>query len=242
MKSTSLKNIARRVLFTSAKQCNTQTNITNKLHFISRLNATSKKEQATSIASKPFSGVPIAPVTPCEEVLDQNGFGEEPSRRDILDLIWRNKQRKELSIDKIASELGYTNVYTAQLLLMNTPLNPSKASQFQQILELPDSCMNELMKSPHRRFDESINQEPNTYRLLEAVQHNGEALKLLTNEKFGDGIMSAIDFYVSVDKVIGPNGEDRVEIKFNGKFLPFIEQNVSELQKCKPPPKSKSKK
>ena len=95
--------------------------------------------------------------------------------------------------------------------------------------------MAQLVKSPHRRFDTSITQEPNTYRMIEAIQHNGEAIKLLTNEKFGDGIMSAIDFYVSVDKVIGPNKEERVEIKFNGKFLPFVEQNTQDLDQCKSP-------
>ena len=189
--------------------------------------------------NKQFSANSIKPVTPLDEHewnLNENENSNEQyySRQDILKMIWEKKEELNLSIDDIAKELGYTNVYTGQLLLMNVPLNPSKASKFVNILDLPQECINQLVKSPHRRFDTNISQEPNTYRMIEAIQHNGEAIKLLTNEKFGDGIMSAIDFYVSVDKVIGPNNEERVEIKFNGKFLPFIEQNTEDLNKCKP--------
>jgi cyanate lyase len=65
---------------------------------------------------------------------------------------------------------------------------------------------------------------PNTYRLYEAICHNGEAIKSLINEQCGDGIMSAIDFYLDVRRTVGVNGEKRVVLTFNGKFLPFIEQ------------------
>lgn len=54
------------------------------------------------------------------------------------------------------------------------------------------------------------------YRLYEAIMHNGEAIKAVINEEFGDGIMSAIDFYCTVDKMEGVQGERRVVITFNG--------------------------
>jgi cyanate lyase len=60
-------------------------------------------------------------------------------------------------------------------------------------------------------------QEPSIYRLYEAIMHNGEAIKALVNEEFGDGIMSAIDFYCTVDRMEGTQGERRVVITFNGK-------------------------
>ena len=59
---------------------------------------------------------------------------------------------------------------------------------------------------------------------MQAVTHYGEALKAITNEEFGDGIMSAIDFYCTVGKIKGAGGEDRVLITLNGKFLPHVEQ------------------
>lgn len=54
------------------------------------------------------------------------------------------------------------------------------------------------------------------------------AIKALLNEKFGDGIMSAIDMYCTVDKVKGKHGEDRVVITMNGKFLPHVEQKSAD--------------
>ena len=56
------------------------------------------------------------------------------------------------------------------------------------------------------------------------MQHYGCAVKHLVNEKKGDGIISAIDLYMNVDVVKGKQGEDRVVVTLNGKFLPHIEQ------------------
>lgn len=91
-------------------------------------------------------------------------------------------------------------------------------------IELED--LEAMKKAPMRSFDEGILQEPLIYRLNEAINHYGSALKAIINEEFGDGIMSAIDFYMTVDKVIGVNGEDRVVITFNGKFLPHVERRI----------------
>ncbi|CAM9652788.1 unnamed protein product [Ascophyllum nodosum] len=81
-----------------------------------------------------------------------------------------------------------------------------------------------MQRCPYRSFDHSVSDEPLVYRLQEAVLHYGEGLKSIINEKFGDGIMSAIDVFVTVEKIKGSQGEDRVVITFNGKFLPHIEQ------------------
>ena len=82
--------------------------------------------------------------------------------------------------------------------------------------------------TPFRTWDPEILKEPHVYRTYEAVTHYGNTLKLLINEKFGDGIMSAIDFYMTVGKTVGKGGEDRVVITFNGKFLKHIEQNAAD--------------
>lgn len=58
------------------------------------------------------------------------------------------------------------------------------------------------------------------YRLYEAVGIYGTSIKEVVQEKFGDGIMSAIDFSIDIDKEENPNG-DRVVIVLNGKFLPY---------------------
>ena len=82
----------------------------------------------------------------------------------------------------------------------------------------------EMRKCPMRSFDPTIIQEPNIYRMTEVCLHYGDSIKEVMNEKFGDGIMSAIDFKITVDKIKGDKGEDRMVVTMNGKFLPHIEQ------------------
>ncbi|KAL2921287.1 Cyanate hydratase [Bienertia sinuspersici] len=67
------------------------------------------------------------------------------------------------------------------------------------------------------------------FRLHEATMHFGESIKEIINEEFGDGIMSAIDFYCSVDKVQGVDGKDRVVVTFDGKYLPYSEQKSEHM-------------
>ena len=91
-----------------------------------------------------------------------------------------------------------------------------------------------ISKAPFRGWDPEILKEPNVYRTYEAITHYGNAIKLLINEKFGDGIMSAIDFYMTVGGTVGKMGEKRVVITFNGKFLPFIEQVAADNSAASP--------
>ncbi len=62
--------------------------------------------------------------------------------------------------------------------------------------------------------------DPLIYRLYELVLVNGPAMKVLIEEEFGDGIMSAIDFDMSIERQADPKG-DRVKLGMTGKFLPF---------------------
>ena len=62
--------------------------------------------------------------------------------------------------------------------------------------------------------------DPLVYRLYELVMVNGPALKALIEEEFGDGIMSAIDFDMQVERQPDPKG-DRVRLSMSGKFLPY---------------------
>jgi cyanate lyase len=67
-------------------------------------------------------------------------------------------------------------------------------------------------------------QDPLVYRLVEAMQMYGLGLSHLVTEKKGDGIISAIDMFVTLDMVKGKAGEDRFALTVNGKFLPHLEQ------------------
>lgn len=145
---------------------------------------------------------------------------------DRVSRVLAVKANSNLSYDEIAKKLGVTNVYAAQLLMGQAKLTPQTAQKLKDTLpEISDDDIDSMQKDfPMRSFDDEILKEPNVYRTYEAITHNGEAIKAIINEQCGDGIMSAIDFYMDVGTTTGKNGEKRVVISFNGKFLPFIEQ------------------
>jgi len=130
-----------------------------------------------------------------------------------------------MSFDALATSLGLTNTYTCQLLLGQAQLKDGTAEKLKSILPALEADDIAAMKgAPMRGFDDEILKEPNVYRTYEAITHYGLAIKTLINEQCGDGIMSAIDFFLDVGTTTGKLGEKRVVITFNGKFLPFIEQ------------------
>ena len=135
------------------------------------------------------------------------------------------KAKAGLTYDKLASKLGITNTYAAQILLGQTKLSAATAAKLQAALPISEQDIEDMKSTyPMRGFDDEILKEPNVYRTYEAITHYGEAIKSIINEQCGDGIMSAIDFYCDVGTTTGVNGEKRVVITFNGKFLPHIEQ------------------
>ncbi|KAH6557717.1 hypothetical protein KP509_1Z098700 [Ceratopteris richardii] len=147
------------------------------------------------------------------------------------------KESSGKTFSQIAEEIGVTNVFLAQLFHRQAPLPDSLAKPL--LNAVPQLGTNNLLESmkpiPMRSCDPSTLQDPTIYRFNEAVAHNAESIKKIINEEFGDGIMSAVGFYCSVEKVKGKDGEDRVAVVFNGKFLPYVvqrvEDNTAKLQK-----------
>ena len=123
-----------------------------------------------------------------------------------------------MSFDDLATKLGLTNTYTAQIFFGQAQLKPKTADKLKATLPgLTDADLAAMQGAPMRGFDDAILKEPNVYRTYEAVTHYGLAIKTLINEQCGDGIMSAIDFYCDVGTTTGKAGEKRVVITFNGK-------------------------
>ena len=147
------------------------------------------------------------------------------NREVLIEMLQAHKAASGMTYDEIARALDLCNAYTAQLFRGQAQLKPATRTKLTQLIPaMTDDVLEEMGRPPMRAYDPQIAQEPLVYRLIEAVMHYGESIKDLINEQLGDGIMSAIDFYLSVDKVKGSQGEDRVVIVMNGKFLPHIEQ------------------
>ncbi|KAG6522473.1 cyanate hydratase-like [Zingiber officinale] len=158
---------------------------------------------------------------------ETNGTAVAKAVAERLLLAKRNSGK---SFSEIAAETGLTNVYVAQLFRRQAQLKPGTSDALRAAVPaLSDELIREMMEPPFRSFRPDLVQEPAIYRLNEAVMHFGESIKEIINEEFGDGIMSAIDFYCSVDKVKGVDGKDRVVVTFDGKYLPYTEQKSEHM-------------
>lgn len=149
------------------------------------------------------------------------------AKKDLVRQLLEIKQTSGKTYTEIAKEVGLTNLYTAQLFQNQAELKEATAPLLQKAVPgLTDDLIARMKVSPLRQFDPQLIQDPLVYRLYEAVMHYGESIKAIGNEEFGDGIMSAIDMFASVEDVEGKQGEKRLVLTLNGKWLPHIEQRA----------------
>lgn len=142
------------------------------------------------------------------------------NKEEMTDLIIASKKTKGLKWENIAKELGVATTWiTSACLGMNS--TPREVAQnLCKILDLSDEVCTALQDFPHKTWDKTIPQDPVVYRLYEIIGVYGDTIKEIIGEKFGDGIMSAIDFSMNIDKQESAKG-DRVVITLNGKFLGY---------------------
>ncbi len=95
-----------------------------------------------------------------------------------------------------------------------------EAERLGDALGLDAALVDALTRQPNRAAEADLSSDPTIYRFHELVQVYGPALKALIHDRFGDGIMSAINCSISLDRVPHPDG-DRVVITIDGKFLPY---------------------
>jgi cyanate lyase len=139
---------------------------------------------------------------------------------DVTEAIFAIKKEKNLTWEAIADAVGMTDVWITSACLGMNSCTAEVAEKLVAFLGLPSEAKSILMEYPTKTWDQAIPQDPLIYRLYEVVGVYGPTLKEVIQEKFGDGIMSAIDFSMKVDKEENPKG-DRVILTLNGKFLPY---------------------
>ena len=139
---------------------------------------------------------------------------------DVTEAIIVTKKQRSLSWETIANEIGMSTVWTTSACLGMNSMPEAVAEKLCQYLDLPEGAKAALIEFPTKAWDKAIPQDPLIYRLYEVVGVYGDTLKEVIQEKFGDGIMSAIDFTMDVEKEENPKG-DRVILTLNGKFLPY---------------------
>lgn len=133
------------------------------------------------------------------------------------------KRAKGLDFTEIAERVGRPRVWLTAAMLGQHPFDAEAAAALQELLGLDDETTTVLQEVPWRGSYAPTGPptDPTVYRLYEAIQVYGPALKELIHEEWGDGIMSAINFEVDISRRENEDGEDRVRIVMDGKFLPY---------------------
>ncbi len=143
------------------------------------------------------------------------------ARELLTEKILGQKRKLGLTWAAIAGALGPSSpiVYTAAML-GQFQLTADEADKAVTLLELEPDDAQLLIECPLRGNNPMPPTDPLIYRFYELIQNYGPTWKELIHEEFGDGIMSAIDFNMSIERERDPKG-DRVKISMSGKFLPY---------------------
>jgi cyanate lyase len=143
------------------------------------------------------------------------------TKHEMTEAILAAKAAKGVTWAEIAKAAGLSEVYTTSACLGENALDQEEAEKVGALLGLAAGVVQALTRPAVKgEAAATVPKEPTQYRFQEIVYVYGPTLKELIEEKFGLGIMSAIDFTMKVEKQADPKG-DRVVITMNGKFLPY---------------------
>ena len=143
------------------------------------------------------------------------------TRTDVIEIVVAAKLAKKLTWKALAEACGRSEVWTASALLGQQAMSAEEATAAGRLLGLGNEEVALLQVPPSKgSLGTQISTDPLIYRFHEIVQVYGTTLKELIHENFGDGIMSAIDFEMYLEKLADPKG-DRVKVTMHGKFLPY---------------------
>jgi len=146
------------------------------------------------------------------------------TREELTCKILAARRAKGLSWEAVVAEIGGGSaVYLTAALMGQMKLRPEQAERAAKLFDLgPDEKLM-LQEIPYRgSLPTVVPTDPLIYRFYELVQVYGTTWKELIEEEFGDGIMSAIDFDMTIERQPDPKG-DRVRLTLSGKFLPYKE-------------------
>jgi len=142
-------------------------------------------------------------------------------RHQVTQKIISAKVRKQLSWAKVAKHIGQSKEWTTAAMLGQMTLTAKQAAVTQELFDLSDEETLWLQIVPYKgSLPTVVPTDPLIYRWYEIVSVYGSTIKELIHEEFGDGIMSAIDFKMDIQRQPDPNG-DRVNVVLSGKFLPY---------------------
>jgi len=138
----------------------------------------------------------------------------------LTDTLLAAKKARGLTFADLESTLGRDEVWIAALFYGQARASEEEAETLAKTLGLSADTTAAMLEFPSKGLGPIVPTDPLIYRFYEIMQVYGVPMKAVIHEKFGDGIMSAIDFTLDIDKVEDPKG-DRVKVTMCGKFLPY---------------------
>ena len=143
------------------------------------------------------------------------------SRDEVTQMILSAKVRKGIKWSAVAETIGLSKEWTTAACLGQMTLNKEQAEKVGDLFELSDEAVAWLQVVPYKgSLPTAVPTDPLIYRWYELINVYGTTIKELIHEEFGDGIMSAIDFAMDIQREEDPKG-DRVNVVLSGKFLPY---------------------
>lgn len=142
------------------------------------------------------------------------------TKLEMTETIMAAKASKGVTWEAISEAAGMSTVFITSCCLGMNSAPAEAAEKLCAFLDLGKDVASTLQLFPKKEWSQLVPTDPLVYRFYEATGVYGDTLKEIIHEKFGDGIMSAIDFVLTVDKEENPKG-DRVVVTMNGKFLPY---------------------
>ena len=143
------------------------------------------------------------------------------NRNDVTEMIVAAKIAKGLKWADVAARVGLSKEWVTAGCLGQMTFDATQAAILGDLFGLPGQAVALLQVAPYKgSLPTAVPTDPLIYRFYELINVYGTTLKALIHEEFGDGIMSAIDFKMDLQREPDPKG-DRVSIVMSGKFLPY---------------------
>ncbi|WP_421724534.1 cyanase [Bauldia sp.] len=146
------------------------------------------------------------------------------SKLEMTELVMASKFAMGVSWEDISKAAGLSPVFVVSACLGQNTLPADAAAKVANYLDLGNRAkdVETALQLPPKKAQETemVSKDPLIYRFHEITYVYGDTIKELIHEKFGDGIMSAIDFDLFIEKIEHPKG-DRVKVTMTGKFLPY---------------------
>ncbi|WP_343649325.1 cyanase [Herbaspirillum sp.] len=143
------------------------------------------------------------------------------SREEVTRMILSAKVSKGIKWSQVTQATGLSKEWSTAACLGQMTLDKPQAEAVGKLFGLSDEAITWLQIVPYKgSLPTAVPTDPLIYRWYEMVNVYGTTIKELIHEEFGDGIMSAIDFKMDIQRQADPNG-DRVNVVLSGKYLPY---------------------